>query len=139
MQPNLARAIALIAGILMSALSFAATAAEGVSLRTELVMMEEHGCPWCIRWNEEIGVIYHKTPEGRRAPLRRVDIHGAIPDDLSFLKRANFSPTFILVDGGREVGRIRGYPGDEFFWFRLQELLKKLPPEVEEMKAEVSK
>ena len=40
----------------------------------QLIMVEETYCEWCERWNEEIGVIYDKTPEGKRAPLRRVDM-----------------------------------------------------------------
>ncbi len=93
----------------------------------ELVMLEEHGCPWCERWDEEIGVIYHKTPEGRQAPLRRLDIHDPLPVDLRFLVKGGYTPTFILVDEGREIGRIRGYPGEDFFWGLLGQMLKKLP------------
>ncbi len=95
---------------------------------TQLVMMEEDGCPWCNRWMEEIGDSYHNTTEGQTAPLRRVDVHGPIPSDLRFLKPAYFTPTFILVSGGREVGRIKGYPGEDFFWPLLAELLNKLEP-----------
>lgn len=93
----------------------------------ELIMLEEYGCPWCERWDEEVGVIYHKTPEGRRAPLRRVDIHERLPADIRFLSKGGYTPTFILVDDGREIGRIRGYPGEDFFWGLLGQLLKRLP------------
>ncbi len=95
----------------------------------ELVMLEADGCSWCAKWNEEVGVVYHKTPEGRRAPLRRVDIHGPLPADLRFLTKGSYTPTFILVDDGREFGRIRGYPGEEYFWALLGEMLKRLPQE----------
>ena len=27
-----------------------------------------------------------------------------------------YTPTFVLAEDGKEVGRIEGYPGDEFFW-----------------------
>ena len=33
----------------------------------------------------------------------------------------------MLVENGKEVGRIEGYPGDEFFWVRLDNLLAMLP------------
>jgi hypothetical protein len=36
------------------------------------------------------------------------------------------SPTFVLIDDGREVGRITGYPGADFFWGMLAELIAKL-------------
>ena len=93
----------------------------------ELIMLEEHGCPWCERWNEEVGVVYHKTPEGKRAPLRRIDIHDPLPVDLRFLVKGGYTPTFVLVDNGREIGRIRGYPGEDFFWGLLGQMLKRLP------------
>ena len=94
---------------------------------TQLVMMEEAGCSWCERWLAEIGVVYDRTKEGRIAPLRRVDVHEPLPGDLRFLKPAFFTPTFILVTQGREIGRIQGYPGEDFFWSLLGELLEKLP------------
>lgn len=93
----------------------------------QLVMVEETHCHWCARWNEEIGVIYDKTDEGKRAPLRRVDISDELPEDITFKTRANFTPTFVLIEEGKEVGRIEGYPGDNFFWPMLGQLLKKLP------------
>ncbi|MBU1210317.1 MAG: hypothetical protein KJ587_03470 [Alphaproteobacteria bacterium] len=94
----------------------------------QLVMMEEDGCSWCERWLQEIGGLYPNTPEGRMAPLRRVDVHGLLPRDLGFLKPSYFTPTFILVSSGKEIGRIQGYPGEDFFWAMLGDLLAKLKP-----------
>lgn len=92
----------------------------------ELVMIEQQACPWCERWNREIGPIYPKTTESGIAPLRRVDIHDAWPEDLQAVSKDVFTPTFILVEDGREIGRIRGYPGEAFFWGLLNELIKLL-------------
>ena len=78
-------------------------------------MAEENGCAWCERWNKEIAHIYPKTVEGRTAPLVRYDLHSMTPD-VSFERRVHFTPTFILVEDGQEVGRIEGYPGENFFW-----------------------
>ena len=33
---------------------------------------------------------------------------------------------FVLIDQGREIGRIRGYPGDTFFWGLLANLIERL-------------
>lgn len=85
-------------------------------------MVERAGCHWCQRWNAEIGPIYPKTDEAVRAPLRRADIND-LPRDVSFASRPVFTPTFVLVEDGRELGRIEGYAGDEFFWFVLSRLL----------------
>ncbi len=92
------------------------------TLAVELIMVERHGCHWCERWNAEIAPIYPKTEEGKRAPLRRLEIN-VLPDEITFTSRPVFTPTFVLVDEGRELGRIEGYAGDEFFWFLLSQLL----------------
>lgn len=92
---------------------------------TELLMLEEKWCDWCARWNEEVGVVYDKTTEGRTAPLRRHDIHTPLPGDVTLLRRAHYTPTFVLLVDGQEVGRIEGYPGEDFFYGMLGQLLEK--------------
>ena len=99
-------------------LVLAVIAAVGIALpgwAAELVMVEEDGCVWCARWNDEIAHIYPKTAEGRTAPLRRYDLHSDDPE-ATLQSRVRFTPTFILVEDGHEVGRIEGYPGEDFFW-----------------------
>ncbi len=109
---------ALIAGV-----AFALPALAGDAL----LMIEEETCPWCQRWDEEIGVVYHKTEEGQRAPLRRVDIGAPLPDGVTLKSPARYTPTFVLLRDGVEVDRIEGYPGEEFFWGLLNEMLDRLP------------
>jgi len=92
----------------------------------ELIMFEQKGCVWCQRFDREIAPAYDKTTEGKRAPLRRHDFAKPLPPDLSFVARERFTPVFVLVDNGREFGRIRGYPGDTFFWGLLANLIEKL-------------
>lgn len=94
------------------------------SAETYLLMAEEAGCVWCARWNEEIAPIYPKTAEGQTAPLQRYDLHGE-PPDVAFAQRVRFTPTFILVEDGAEVGRIEGYPGEDFFWGLLTMMFER--------------
>jgi thioredoxin-related protein len=98
------------------------------SAAAELVMLERPGCVWCAHFNAEIAPAYPKTEEGKRAPLRRVDITQQWPADLEGIPSEKFTPTFILIDQGKEIGRIRGYPGNEFFWYLLGDILAKLEP-----------
>ena len=91
---------------------------------TYLLMAEEDGCYWCAKWNEEIAQIYPKTAEGKTAPLRRYDLHSETPD-VTFKQRVHFTPTFILVQDGAEVGRIEGYPGEDFFWGLLTMMFER--------------
>lgn len=92
----------------------------------ELILFEQAGCAWCETFNREIAPIYPKTVEGQRAPLRRVNIDYPLPADLSFVEVERLAPLFVLVDKGREIGRIRGYPGEDHFWGLLGVLIKKL-------------
>ena len=94
----------------------------------ELVVFERAGCPWCVRWEDEVGGVYGKTAEGRRAPLRRVDVARGMPDDLKQIKPVVFTPTFVLVEDGQEVGRIEGYSDNAFFYAYLEGLIGKLKP-----------
>jgi hypothetical protein len=100
--------------------------AAGPAAAAELVMFEEAGCAWCARWDAQVGAVYDKTDEARRAPLRRVGLHDPRPADLPAIEGVVFTPTFVLVDRGREVGRIVGYPGESFFWEMLGALLEEL-------------
>jgi hypothetical protein len=92
----------------------------------ELVMFEQAGCTWCETFDREIAPIYPKTTEGQRAPLRRVNIDRDLPSDLAFIEMERLAPLFVLVQNGHEIGRIRGYPGEDNFWGLLGVLIKKL-------------
>ena len=92
----------------------------------ELVMFEQAGCAWCEAFDREIAPIYPKTEEGLRAPLRRVDTSQQQQPDLAFIETERLTPLFVLIDRGHEIGRIRGYPGDDQFWDLLGVLMKKL-------------
>jgi hypothetical protein len=95
----------------------------------ELVMFRRAGCPWCAAWDREIGPIYAKTEVGRRAPVRFVDLDRPGDAKVAVVSPVRYSPTFVLADEGREIARIEGYPGEDFFWGRLEPLLPKpLPP-----------
>ncbi|MBI3705260.1 MAG: transcriptional regulator [Rhizobiales bacterium] len=111
---------AALLGALFIASSYAGARA------AELIMFEQAGCAWCEAFDREIAPVYDKTEEGARAPLRRVNIAAALPSDLDFIAVERLTPLFVLVDNGREIGRIRGYPGDDHFWGLLGVLIKSL-------------
>jgi len=98
------------------------------AMAAEMVMFEQPGCAWCKRFNDEIAPAWPNTDQGRRAPLRRINIHESLPADLAEIPVERFTPTFVLVDNGHEIARLRGYPGDQFFWALVDEMLTKLEP-----------
>jgi len=117
---NILTRCVLLSGLSLAFLSAAANAAE-------LLVIEQDGCPYCEKFNREIAQAYPKTPEGSLAPLRRIDLNDAWPAEYANIRQERFTPTFILINNGQEIDRIVGYPGDEYFWFLLGEMLQKLP------------
>jgi hypothetical protein len=113
-----ARSIVTFASAAVAVLSLSSP-----GLASELVMFERPGCGWCARFNAEIAPIYARTDEGRALPLRRVDLARPLPADLAGIDPGAFTPTFVVVDQGREIGRIRGYPGDAFFFGLLGRIM----------------
>jgi hypothetical protein len=87
-----------------------------------LLMIEERGCPYCARWDREVRLGYANSAEGRFAPLMR-RLRGS--PDISFLTNVVYTPTFVLLVQGQEVGRIIGYSGADFFWAELGALLAR--------------
>lgn len=87
-----------------------------------LFMVEDVGCPYCAKWDREIGVAYPVSAEGRFAPLVR---RYRRDPDIAFLKNIVYSPTFVVVQDGEEIGRITGYPAADFFWPMLADILVK--------------
>jgi hypothetical protein len=130
----------IIGGALVSVISFRAGLWRGIlatavvaalmiggrAVAAELVMFEKAGCPWCQAFDREIAPIYPLTMEGRRAPLRRVDVGKPSPPDLAFIVKERFTPVFVLIEDGREIDRIRGYPGEDHFWGLLNAMIGRL-------------
>ena len=84
----------------VTALLAAAVLALSVPARAaELLMLEQAGCYWCKVWDEEVGDGYNNSSEGKLAPLRRVDIHQKLPDDLN----AGLSDAVAAWNAGEET------------------------------------
>jgi hypothetical protein len=115
---TLFRQCALALGFVLAAHVMAA--AQGATL----YMVEQPGCIYCARWDDEVGDAYHKTAEGRAAPLKRIQLRDPLPEGISFDRKAVFTPTFILVQNNQELERIEGYPGEDFFYGMLGVMLK---------------
>ncbi|MGL5168317.1 MAG: thioredoxin fold domain-containing protein [Afipia sp.] len=115
----------------------AASCAVGLLLGTaaaeasELVMFEQAGCVFCQRWDRDVGALYGKTNEAKALPLRRIDIQAQKMSGIALASPVRYTPTFVVVDNGREVGRITGYSSDDAFWGLLDTLVAKIsrPPE----------
>ena len=94
-------------------------------------MFERDGCVWCQRWNREIGPVYDKTDEAKVLPLRRIDVDRDKATGVTLESPVRWTPTFVVIDDGREIARIVGYSSDESFWGLLGKLAAKLRPAAE--------
>lgn len=89
----------------------------------ELVMYTRNGCPFCVRFEREIAPVYAKTTEGKAAPLRRIELPAGGVRGEGLLEPVIATPTFVLMDSDKEVGRISGYLNDDMFWGLLGRLV----------------
>lgn len=92
--------------------------------KRQLLMVVQRGCVFCAAWRREVGPGYSDHPIGRKLPLLEVDIDGPWPNGLVLARSPQVTPTFILLNGGVELGRIEGYPGADDFWTELGGLAK---------------
>ena len=124
---GLARAMfmRLSKSIILIALAIALAAGPAQAL--ELLMYRRAGCSWCAAWDRDIGPIYGKSEIGRRAPLRMIDLDHQTGHHISLISPIRYTPTFVLVAQKREIARIEGYPGEDFFWSMLERLIRQLP------------
>ena len=92
----------------------------------ELLMYRRDGCPYCAAWDREVGPGYNNSNFGKVAPVRMVDVHGARPQ-VALKSPIIYTPTFVLVDEAREIGRIEGYSNNDFFYGTIARLIGQLP------------
>jgi hypothetical protein len=91
----------------------------------QLVYVEWTDCGICKMFNRQMAWAYPSSAIGKKVPLRRVNILNRWPADLKQVNRPSYTPVFILVDNGREVGRFDGYNNPQGFARNLQRLLQR--------------
>ncbi len=130
MKPAVPPLVRLIAHVLALVLLVGVARAQQPPLPSEidvatapavLIMIGDPGCPYCARWEREIAPGYEASEDGRLAPLVRRFRHAP---DIAFIEHVVFSPTFVILVRGREVGRIVGYAGADLFWMQLAALIE---------------
>jgi thioredoxin-related protein len=112
-------------------LAFAANLLPSQARAAELLMFESRSCIYCLRWDRAVGSLYDKTAEAKILPLRRIDIDRQSAGDVTLAQPVRYTPTFVVVDKGREIGRIEGFSSDDQFWGLLDLLAAKLQPAAE--------
>ena len=92
----------------------------------ELLMFHSKYCGYCIAFMKEVAVDY----EYRDMPLVIIDAYNH-PDWFkeaykeNRIKPIRGTPTFIIWNGRKELGRLVGYSGKEWFYTNLDSIFKK--------------
>ena len=112
--------------LLIGLVAFMASFVPAKARAAELLMFESGGCIYCLRWDRDVGSIYDKTPEAKILPLRRIDVDRQSASGVALQSPVRYTPTFVVVDKGREIGRIEGFISDDSFWGLLDVLAAKV-------------
>jgi glutaredoxin len=114
-------------GLLAVSLAFVVgLATPAAAQAAELLMFRRAGCPWCHTWDRTVGPVYPQTDIGRDLPVVMIDMDRDEAPEVKLDRPVRYSPTFVVVDDGIEIGRIEGYPGEDFFWGLLGRLHEKV-------------
>jgi len=94
---------------------------------TEIVMFGSKSCVYCRVFDREVAPNYHWSQAARRAPLKAINFDMEGTGGYALRGGAiTVTPTFVMFKRGREVARIRGYPGKKNFYRMVDEILTKV-------------
>ena len=131
----MSRFVCVAAAITLMALSIAPVRAV-VDLETsalpdtslEILVVEIDNCIYCGLFRRDVAPTYTTSARAKSAPLRFVDINAPDVDRLALQAPIDTVPTVLVVENGREVGRIAGYVGPEIFFHSLSRILPDQGP-----------
>lgn len=89
----------------------------------ELVVFEIDGCTYCELFRQDVLPGYLASPRSRTVPIRFVNAERVDLKRLPLASPVDTVPTIVLVENGREAGRITGYTGPENFFRLVSHLL----------------
>lgn len=89
----------------------------------QLVVMEAPGCIYCKIFRRDVLPSYEVSERGKDMPVRFVDVNDVDQSGISLDAPIDMLPTFVVVKGNHEVGRIPGYMGPEDFFHSINYLL----------------
>jgi len=98
----------------------------------ELLMIHNPACVFCQAFMRDVAPGYNETKQGKALFLTVIDL--SVFENRKWLgqelkagniKRIHGTPTFIIYDDGKEIGRVEGYGGKEWFYQKLDEAVKE--------------
>lgn len=99
-----------------------------------LLMIEQAGCYYCRVFNRDIAPVYETSKEGQLAPLVHAQLRGPLPEGITLASTPFVTPTFILIGpDGVEIERLTGFPGEDFFWPYIGDMISAAQDHVSEV------
>ncbi len=89
----------------------------------ELVVVEVPGCIYCGIFRRDVLPSYQASPRAKTVPLRFLDLNDEAADRLDLSAPVTVVPTVLVLENGREIGRITGYTGPENFFHSINAAL----------------
>ncbi len=93
----------------------------------ELVVMEAPGCTYCELFRRDVLPSYQASERAKEMPIRFLDINDITAEDLGLDTAIDIVPTFVVLKDHKEVGRIPGYMGPEYFFHSINHLISSAP------------
>ena len=88
-----------------------------------LVYVFSNQCVFCKAWERDVGRLYGVSEYAKRAPLLKIDISLFSDHFTDVTPKVSSTPTFILMNGNDEIGRIVGYQNRDMFFWALSEYI----------------
>jgi thioredoxin-related protein len=96
--------------------------------RLEILVVEIDNCIYCGLFRRDVAPTYKVSGRAKTIPMRFIDINAPDVDRLALTSPIDSVPTVLVVENGRELGRIAGYVGPEIFFHSLSRLLPDSSP-----------
>jgi|CXWK01.1.fsa_nt_gi thioredoxin-related protein len=93
----------------------------------ELVVMEADGCTYCSLFRRDVLPSYKNSERAKDVPIRFVDVNDVPASKIELETPIDIVPTFVVLKGNKEVGRIPGYTGPENFFHTINYIIGSAP------------
>ncbi|MEO1206777.1 MAG: thioredoxin fold domain-containing protein [Pseudomonadota bacterium] len=91
--------------------------------QTELVVVETLDCAYCRSFRQNLLPAYAASRRAKETPIRFINYKEVRKSGISLKQPISIVPTILVLDDGREIGRIPGLTGQELFFKSIQHIL----------------
>ncbi|MEQ8824989.1 MAG: thioredoxin family protein [Filomicrobium sp.] len=90
----------------------------------ELVVLEVEGCVYCGVFRRRHLENYKASRQGKKIPIRFVDINDPALGNIGLTQPVGIVPTFIVLKNNEEIGRIPGLVSHHDFYRAIEHITK---------------